>query len=432
VTVAQAVHEWTSDDESFEAAFTFAPTVTGAHRIRLVAETEGARAALADTLINVRDQALRVLVYEARPTWPATFVRRTLAADAMFEVAATSRSSRPAATIAGGAPPRLDALSADRYDAVVVGALDELRPEDLRALDRFASDRGGTVVLVPDRRIPAAVSRAFDLPEAEETLLQRPIAVRQAAAPVRASELLLLTADDRATTIAVVPHGGGIRPVVAAFQRGEGQVVVSGLLDAWRFRGDSNAAFDTFWRSLVADAALAARPPVELRLSPATARPGDIVHVALQIRPSEFQEERNLVTVGTVAAELAGTDGTRETIRLWPGVRAGLFEGTIPAPAPGGYTVRATHGKSSVEVPLIAADDVVGVATDTQAALAHRAAMTGGAVAASADAAARALEAMEAGTIQRTARPMRSPWWILPFATLLCAEWTLRRRAGMR
>jgi hypothetical protein len=58
--------------------------------------------------------------------------------------------------------------------------------------------------------------------------------------------------------------------------------------------------------------------------------------------------------------------------------------------------------------------------------------MTGGAVAASADAAARALEAMEAGNIQRTARPMRSPWWILPFATLLCAEWTLRRRAGMR
>jgi hypothetical protein len=27
--------------------------------------------------------------------------------------------------------------------------------------------------------------------------------------------------------------------------------------------------------------------------------------------------------------------------------------------------------------------------------------------------------------------PMRSPWWILPFALLLAAEWLLRRRRGL-
>jgi hypothetical protein len=28
--------------------------------------------------------------------------------------------------------------------------------------------------------------------------------------------------------------------------------------------------------------------------------------------------------------------------------------------------------------------------------------------------------------------PMRSGWWMLPFAVLLAAEWWLRRRVGLR
>jgi len=29
-------------------------------------------------------------------------------------------------------------------------------------------------------------------------------------------------------------------------------------------------------------------------------------------------------------------------------------------------------------------------------------------------------------------RPMRSAWWIVPFAACLCGEWWLRRRRGLR
>jgi len=32
--------------------------------------------------------------------------------------------------------------------------------------------------------------------------------------------------------------------------------------------------------------------------------------------------------------------------------------------------------------------------------------------------------------VVRDTHPMRSPWWALPFAALLCAEWAVRRKRG--
>jgi hypothetical protein len=32
----------------------------------------------------------------------------------------------------------------------------------------------------------------------------------------------------------------------------------------------------------------------------------------------------------------------------------------------------------------------------------------------------------------RTAYPMRSSLWLVPFVACLCAEWVLRRRQGLR
>jgi len=431
--IASAEHRWTSDDEVFEPEFTVAAPAVGAHRVRLVARTDGqSDPVVADAMVSIRDQPMRVLVFDARPTWPVTFARRSLEADAMFEVAATTRSSRPVATIAGGAPARLAALNVDRYDAILVGALDELRTEDLRALDRFASERGGTLVLAPDRRIPAGVTRQLGLPDTEEVLLERPIEAYPAVVPIRGSELLLLPLDERSTTIAAVPQAGGARPVVAAFQRGEGQIVLSGLMDAWRFRGDDSGAFDTFWRSVVADAALSARPRLDLQITPAIARPGDTVHISVQVRRSELIDRGGTVAVGDVAASLSGADGASEIIRLWPGTSVGRFDARVQAPASGGYTVRVARGESSVEAPLLVADDVVQVHTDEGAALRHAAAGSGGAVVASPAEAARAMTSLQSATIEREVRPMRSPWWILPFAGLLCAEWALRRRAGLK
>jgi len=436
--IARVEHAWETDAGTFDAVFTFAPPSTGPHRLRVVATTEGEPVrAVADALVTVRERPLRVLAFDGRPSWPLTFVRRSLEADPMFEVAATSRSSRRVATTTGGAPARLAAMDIDRYDAVLVGALDELSAEDLRALDRFVTGRGGTLVLLPDRQMPEAVRRHFELPAAEEVLLERPIPLGGTVAAVRASELLLMPSDTPATTIAVASDAGGPRPAVVAFNRGEGQVVVSGLLDAYRFRLDADSTFDDFWRSVVADAARAARPPIDLRLSPAVARPGEAVRVLVDVRSTELRATSDGRQAPALSAELLTMAGERASIRLWPAPRAGQFEGTFDAPSEGGYLVRATGVRpvsdpSSVEVPLLVASDVVHPSQDGERALRYLAAATGGVVIGDPADAPAALASVEPLERDEVVRPMRSAWWILPFAALLCAEWTLRRRVGLK
>jgi hypothetical protein len=171
---------------------------------------------------------------------------------------------------------------------------------------------------------------------------------------------------------------------------------------------------------------------MDLRLTPGSARPGETVRISVQIRSTELVVRGPTVAVEDLSAVLTGIDGRRETIRLWPATRSGLFEARLRAPAAGGYTVRATLGRSSAEVPLLVADDVVQTDSDTEAALRYAALASGGAVVASPDEMVRALASIRPASIEREARPMRSPWWIVPFAGLLCAEWTLRRRSGLK
>jgi hypothetical protein len=42
------------------------------------------------------------------------------------------------------------------------------------------------------------------------------------------------------------------------------------------------------------------------------------------------------------------------------------------------------------------------------------------------------LSGIPRATRRESAHPMRSAWWMAVFAAALCAEWTLRRRSGMR
>jgi hypothetical protein len=428
--VASLQHTWTSDEEVFDAVLVFAPPASGPHRVRVAASGPAHRDVVADALVNVRDEPLRVLAYDARPTWPVTFLRRSLEADGMFEVASTSRTSQPVVTTTGAAPATLTYMNLHRYDAVVVGALDDLRPDDLRALDRFAAARGGTVILTPDRRIPEGVRRQFALPASEEALLDTPIVVEGGARPVRSSELLLLDAAGSATGIAAVPQAGGRRAVIVALQHGEGQVIVSGLLDGYRYRGDEG--FDPFWRALVADAAMAARPPIDLRLDPSVARPGDRVILRAELGAELLTQSTGVTRVPDVSASLTSMAGETHLIRLWPGPRIGSFVADIPSLPEGGYMVRVAAAGASAEVPLLVDGDVVRPAHDTLRALEFLAKATGGAVLSDVTAARHALAAIEAGERPIEIRPMRSPWWIVPFAGLLAAEWTIRRRAGLR
>ena len=425
-------HEWTSDDERFEGTFTVPLPGPGVHRVRATVTTDGVQPAAADAAVVVRDRPLRVLLYEPRPSWPAAFVRRSLEADALFSLASTSRSSRPAATMSADAPRSLRGLDVDAFDVLMLGGLDELSDADWRAAERFVSDRGGTLLLLPDRQLPDSVRRRFDLPQSEEVLLEHPVTA-ESQSGLKGSEFLLMpSAAGGFSTLASVRQGQQRRPVVVAAPVGAGSVIVSGALDAWRFRGEGEGQFDRFWRGLIADGALAAVPKIDVALTPAIARPGDPIVVRATVRQTEFSSGADGRSVGPIEASLIREDGTREPVRLWPGPRMGSFETPMSAPPSGSHIVEVALAQTTVDVPLLVAGDVVHAAPDTSAAWIHAAAASGGTVVQTAEALNASLSNIDAGSVDQVARPMRSAWWIVPFSLLLSAEWALRRRSGLK
>jgi hypothetical protein len=426
-------HKWKSDDETFVARFAFVPAAAGVHRLRIGATTSGLEdRSNADIAVAVRERRLRVLTFEPRPSWPLAFVRRSLEADPLFDVTTTARTTSRSATTTAGAPASLATLQADRFDAILVGAPEALTNAEIRALDTFVSTRGGALLLLPDRRFSDNLRSSFALPDLEEVVLERPLTTAPPGPAIRASELLLARDLGGLSAIAAVRHGRDDRVAVGSVARGAGRIIVSGALDAWRYRADPEVSFDGFWRSLVADAAADAPPRLTVRVDPSIARPGDDVLVTVTLRPTEFDDAAELVEVPSVKAELLGGEGSAALIRLWPGAAPGTFEGRTRAPRAGGYSASVSIPGVSADAPLLIAEDVVHAAAGSLRAATFAAAASGGAMVASVDELAQRLGALKPREVDQRTHPMRSPWWIVPFAVLLCAEWAVRRRGGRR
>jgi len=431
--IASIEHRWGSDDETFVASQAFVPTKPGMQRVRITTTTSGLeRTTSADVGVAVRERQLRVLAYEARPSWPLAFARRSLEGEPIFDVTTTSRTTSRSATTSPAAPATLATLQMDRFDAVLVGAPEALTGAEIRALDTFVTTRGGAVVMLPDRRLTENVSRAFGLPEFDEVVLERPLTSAGPGPTVRASELLLASGRARLEPLGIVRHAGNDRVVVGGLFRGAGRIIVSGAMDAWRYRADPEVTFDDFWRGLIADAAAAAPPPVVVSVEPSVARPGDDLIVTVTLRPTEFDADDESINLPAVKAELNSARGENDVIRLWPAAAPGTFEGRTRAPQAGSYSASVSIPGATADAPLLVADDVIHAARRSSRAAAFAVAASGGAVVATIDDLAGRLDGLKPRLVEQRTRPMRSPWWILPFTALLCAEWALRRQGGAR
>ena len=97
-----------------------------------------------------------------------------------------------------------------------------------------------------------------------ERLSERPekLTVVPPLASIQASELLVTRADAPLTDRLAWTSGAEPSSVIVSMPRGDGRLVVSGALDAWRFRSEDEAAFDRFWQSTIAGS-LYYRPTVE-------------------------------------------------------------------------------------------------------------------------------------------------------------------------
>jgi hypothetical protein len=106
----------------------------------------------------------------------------------------------------------------------------------------------------------------------------------------------------------------------------------------------------------------------------------------------------------------------------------------VLAPAAGEHTVRARGANTMVETPLVTAAAASPLMLDHSAEWRRLADATGGQRfdAQETQQLAGRLRGMDAPLEEHRSRPMRSAWWIVPFAGLLSIEWAVRRRRGQR
>ena len=279
---------------------------------------------------------LRVLVHEPRPSWawPSSAARskriRRSTSRRRAPVARAGRSRR--------APRRSASLrGAGRFDAVLVGAPEELSAADVDALAcvRAASRRGGGARA---RSSPLGPIRCRSSPavEFDEVLVERS---RRGARVERGDPARQRTCRPAsriasgADVLAAVDDAACRPAVILSRSLGAGTVIFSGALDAWRFRGARTTGSVASGRSTMAEAAL--RAPAKAggrdRASGRAARSrseAERKDQADRVR----QELPDRTRRAPVGARIVGHDGIEESIRLWPSAEAGLFEGTVKAP----------------------------------------------------------------------------------------------------
>jgi hypothetical protein len=425
-------HRWTESDERWRASLDVVPLGAPPFVVRIAATTAGAgvggpASTTADVVVRRRTMPLAVEFVDARPSWASTFVRRALEADPRFHVDSVNSESRGVMARTPGAVPLGDARL-DRFDAVALGGLDRLTATDVAGVERYMRERGGAVVLLPDQRIDAGPGRTL-LPEFSERLLPRPaLLVSPSGGPVlRASELLVAqTLGAGADVLLQVPAQGG-GSVVATLPHAGGRLLVSGAMDAWRYRATDDAAFDRFWQSTIAGLALATPPPVDVEVTPAVLRPREAATVAVRVRGGE---------PASVSASFAG-----QPLRLVPDAERGVYRGRFTAgenSQPATLDVQAVDARGAREttvqsVPIIA--DAHGRVAPVEPRLSLLSASHHG-VDVPPGRTRELVQALRQSVRppRATARqhPMRSAWWLVPFVACLSAEWWLRRRRGLR
>jgi hypothetical protein len=440
VRLDTAAHRWARDREDFTATLHHVPPVAGLTMLTVAAQPLDGEATdednAADLGLLATARTLRVAVYEPRPSWAAAFVRRAIESDPVFVTASLVRPSRGRSVTVGPGLPALSDETLAKYQAVLVGAPEELTASEAAALATYAKVRGGAVVFLPDRPPSGPYARLVSETGFDEALLDKPVTlIDSGPIAIRASEFALPRRLGPGGVALASLRQQITRAAIVSVPVGRGRLVFSGALDAWRFRadGDLNQTSMQFWTGMIANLAAASSHRVSVSVRPALAAPGARLKIHAALDPAAFPSSTG-GEAPAVGASLVGRDGTRHFVRLWPAAETGIFEGETVAPAAGTYDARVSVAGSMADTPALVVDGVRQPPLYDDESLRLIAAADGGVVVDAADTAplARHLRGLARRTEPRVVHPMRSGWWSLPFVGALCAEWAARRRRGAR
>lgn len=425
------------------------PTSVGVQRVTLRVLTRSSARTPAETLLvdlaaQVDTSRIEVLAWDARPSWLATFVRRAVARDARFVVRSRVVTSRDVARTTRGAPNALSTVT-PRVDVVLVGAPDALSSRDAAELRRLVTTEGVALVVLPDVPTPTALDVMLGFGGWR-------VMPRRTAAVVRGTDALRAFTGASSTSAATTWRGVAIgtprqlppsatvlarlddatnAPALWRAPVGRGEVLVSGAFDAWRTRDAEQSTFTTDWPALVASLAARRLRALDAQPSAIVARPGDPVIVDV-IAPANSAD----ALTGRIVAPRGATSTTHEqaqAVVATPLSEPGRWRMRLRAPRDtGAWQLLLTHASDSLRVPLVVGHVRQDLDDAPQLLGAWASAHHGSVIAADNP---RALtqavrDAQQAVAHARPWHPMRSPWWIVPFALALAGEWWLRRRRG--
>ena len=442
IPVATARHQWVAGQERWPFALQYLPPGASSTRLRVRA---GAFPGERNTIDNAADVAvppvrgpIRALIVEAAVTWPAMFVRRALEGDPAFDVSSVQRAAKSVATRGGNPPRALTCAALAPFEVVFLGGPDLLTRTDLDALRWFVERRGGVAIFIPDQRPSGRYVDLVGVPSFVPRIVDAPARL---GGDLMASELLIPAKLPAAATVLAAD---GDSPVVFSARRGAGAIVFSGALDAWRNRAAAPAVtigaaprtdpLARFWRELVVSNVAAVPPSIDVSVAPLIAKPGEWTMIAVRVRETELPDG-DAVRLPSIAARVVGPAVKVDApIRLWPTAEPGVYAGEWRAGAAGEYDVSVIAGELRGDARVTVASDALSPSNADGEGLALAASASGGQVFPLHRAAALVdamKDAYPARRVVRSSHPMRSPWWVVPFAGLLCAEWAIRRKRGL-
>lgn len=392
-------------------------------------------------VVMAQAEPWRVLFHDPRPSWSSTFVRRVIEQDSRFAPSSRILTSRGVASLAGGPPPDLaDPRRLSEYDAIVVGSPDALTERDIGGLDAYLRGRGGSVVFLLDSELRGPLDRLVRATGWQRARLSAAASiVPDEGQPLRAGALTWprrLPPAARPLAVADTTGGEPGRAVIWEAPVGAGRVVVSGALDAWHFRDPAQSGFASFWRDVLAGLSVASPRAISVRPSRSVVAPGDTTSVDVVLRDIVLAPRTGRQAMATQVTAWAASGADSVPLPFWPTNEPGVLRAAFRAPAgrDGMWRVVVTDDVSVGEA-AIAADHRFVTPGEPEPDLLHAvAAAHGGSVITASR--LRELPSILQAALDPAPRlvqwnPMRSPWWIVPFALLLGYEWWWRRRRGL-
>lgn len=439
-------------------------------------------------VIEVRAGPDRVLYIEGEPRPELAFLRRAVATDSALELVTLLRSAerkflrlgvRDSLELAEGFPSTRAELFA--YRAIILGSIEAafFTPDQLRMLSEFVSRRGGGLLALGGRNalaeggfrgtpvaevLPVAMDRAafgVDAPAVEYVV--RPTAAGRLLPALRLAITDSASAArwDSLPPLTVVNGLGSLRPgatallagrragtsdevSILAMQRfGRGTAYVLGAQDSWLWRMDASVpvedrTHETFWRQLVRSIAEESPDRLEIVAQPVIAAPGEPITLRARVADDGYLDVNDAAVEVTVGAP----NGRRTVVPLeWVLGEDGVYTGSYVADVAGMHAIsaEARRGRDTVRslpTALLADDAGADVEqAELRVPLLRRVAeSTGGRYYPLADAAQLAEDVIYTSsgvTVRESLDLWDMPIVFLILATLLGAEWALRRSRGL-